>query len=86
LPASHHRPGRKARLALAAGGLGILVALAAIARYVAGLLGGARGTLAGIALAGVVFGACRLVFRERPRRIPSPPVPVPEREPAETLS
>jgi hypothetical protein len=90
LPASNHQPSRKARLALAVGGLGILVALAALAQYVAGLIGGARGTLAGILLAGAAFGACGFVFRERPRRIPSlpapAPAPMPERETAETLS
>lgn len=90
MPASNHRPGRQARLALAAGGLGALVAVAALAQYVAGLIGGARGTLAGILLAGAVFAACGFVFRERPRRVPPlpapAPAPLPEREPVETLS
>ncbi len=87
---SNHSRRPLARIALAAGGIGTLVAVAALAQYVAGLPGGARGTLAGILLAGAVFGACGFVFRERPRRIPSLPVPapapIPEREPAETVS
>ncbi len=87
---SNHGPRPLARIALAAGGIGMLIAVAAATHAVAGLIGGARGTLAGILLAGAVFGACGFVFRERPRRIPSLPVPapapIPEREPAETVS
>ncbi len=90
MSASNHRPGRQARFALAGAGLGVLVAVAALAQYVAGLIGGARGTLAGILVAGAAFGVCGLVFRERPRRVPPlpapAPAPLPEREPAQTLS
>lgn len=89
---SNHGP--RARLALAAGGIAVLVALAAAERYAAGTIGGARGTLAAVLLAGMAFGGCGLVHSLRSRRVPGltrpGPVRLPERaehlEPANSAS
>ena len=53
MTASNHGP--RARLALAAGGLLALVALAEAEKLIAGTIGGARGLLAAVLLAGAVF-------------------------------
>lgn len=93
MTASNHGP--RARLALAAGGVGALVALAKIEQLIAGTIGGARGLLAAILLAGVVFSGCGLVHSLRRYRAPGltrpGPVRLPERarddlEPVNSLS
>lgn len=70
-----------ARLALAAGGLGVLVAFAAACTLAAGTIGGARGLLAGVLLAGAVFSGCRLAHSLRSRRAPGLTRPAPVRLP-----
>ena len=58
-----------ARLALAAGGVGTLIAVAAAAQFAAHRLG----ATAGAALAGAVFAGCWIVFRVRPLLHPARP-------------
>lgn len=67
MPASNHRPGPLARLALAGGGVTALLAVA-YAAFIAVTLTGS--TLAGIVLIGAVFAGCGLVSRERFRQRP----------------
>jgi hypothetical protein len=83
------------RLALAGAGLAALLLTALAAHALAGLVGGARGTFAGIVAVAAMSGVCGLVFRDRPRRPlrltrPAPvtlPVPACEvLEPAEAAS
>ncbi|HET9970023.1 MAG TPA: hypothetical protein VFQ68_17450 [Streptosporangiaceae bacterium] len=81
MTASDHARSPLARLALAAGGVGVLLALAAAMRYAAGSIGGARGTLAAVLLAGAVFSGCRLAHGLRPRRAPGLTRPGPVRLP-----
>lgn len=80
---SHHARRPLARLALAAGGIGVLVALAEAEKVIAGTIGGARGLLAAVLLAGVVFSGCGLAHslrRSRPAGLTRPaPVRLPER-------
>ena len=89
---SNHGPWKRA--ILAAGGIAALVLLAEAEKLIAGTIGGARGPLAAVLLAGAVFGACRLAHRW-PRYRPTPltrpaPVRLPERgehlEPANSAS
>jgi len=72
LTASDHVCSPLARLALAAGGVGVLAALAFAADAVAALAGGARGMLAGVLLIGTVFTSCWIVHRARPALHPVP--------------
>jgi len=75
---SNHGRSRLARLALAAGGVGTLIAAAALARYAASSIGGGRGTYVTALLAAGVFAACGLAHglrRYRPAK-PSRPAPV----------
>lgn len=81
MTASDHARTPLARLALAAGGVGVLTALAAACTLAAGSIGGARGTLTAVLLAGTVFGGCRLVHGLRPRRVPGLTRPGPVRLP-----
>lgn len=81
---SDHARTPLARLALAAGGVGVLLALAAAMRYAAGSIGGARGargTLAAVLLAAAVSGGCRLAHSLRSRRAPGLTRPGPVRLP-----
>lgn len=84
---SDHARRPLARAALALAGIGVLVALAAAEHYAAGTIGGARGTLAAVLLAGAVSGGCRLVHGLRSRRVPGLTRPAPVRlpEPADSL-
>jgi len=95
VPASHHARRPLARAALAAAGIGVLVALAAACSRAAGTIGGARGTLAAVLIAGAVFSGCGLAHSLRSRRVPGLTRPAPVRlpeaadnlpEPAGTLS
>ena len=79
---SDHVRSPRARLALAAGGIGVLAALAVAADAVAGLIGGARGTLAGFLLLGAVFAGCWIVHRVRGLLHPARPARVRLPEPA----
>lgn len=81
MTASHHARSPLARVALSAAGIGVLVALAAAEHYAAGLIGGARGTLAAVLLAGAVFSGCGLVHALRSRRVPGLTRPAPVRLP-----
>lgn len=85
MTASNHGP--RVRLALAAGGIAVLVALAEAEKLIAGTIGGARGTLAAVLLAGMAFGGCGLVHSLRSRRVPGLTRPAPVRLPdrAESL-
>lgn len=76
-----------ARLALAGGGIGALVALAKAEQLIAGTIGGARGFLAAALLAVAVFSGCGLARSLRSRRVPGLTRPVPVRLPerAESL-
>jgi hypothetical protein len=76
---SNHGP--RARLALAAGGLLAVAVLAEAMRLTAGTIGGARGLLAAVLLAGAVFGSCRLAHSRRTRRQPGLTRPAPVRLP-----
>lgn len=87
----HHDRSPLARTVLAAGGIGALIAVAALARYAAGVYG----TLAGVLVACAPFGACGLVSglrtfraagltRPAPVRLPEPARDIPE--PASSLS
>lgn len=82
-----YKHSRAARLALAALGLSAVFALAALMGAVAGFLGGARGILAAVLLAGAVFSGCGLAHSLRSRREPGltrpAPVRLPERTPAD---
>jgi hypothetical protein len=78
---SNHARRPLARTVLAVGGIGTLIAVAAAAHAAAGLIGGARGTLAGILVVAAVFGGCGLVSRARPRRKPGLTRPAPVRLP-----
>lgn len=84
---SDHARRPLARLALAAASIGVLVALAAAERYAAGTIGGARGILAAVLLAGAVFSGCGLAHSLRSRRVPGLTRPAPVRlpEPAADL-
>lgn len=92
MTASNHGP--RVRLALAAGGIAALVALAEAEKLIAGTIGGARGLLAAILLAGAVFSGCGLAHSLRRYRHPGltrpGPVRLPERgeslEPANSAS
>lgn len=75
MTASNHDRSALARLWLAAGGAAVLVAVASAACLVAGLIGGPRGTLAGVILVGVVSGGCGLVSRGWPQHLPDLPRP-----------
>lgn len=95
MSASNHGRSPLASITLAAGGIGVLVALAAAEKYVAGTIGGARGLFAAVLLAGAVFSGCGLAHSLRSRRVPGltrpAPVRLPDRsrddlEPAEALS
>ena len=88
---SQHARSPLARLALAAGGIAAFFAVAAVAYRAAA----AYGTLAGILIAGAVFGGCGLVSslrsfraagltRPAPVRLPEPAADMPE--PASSLS
>jgi hypothetical protein len=88
---SQHDRSRRARLVLAAGGIGSLITAAALARYVAGVYG----PLAGILVACAPFGTCGLVSglrtfraagltRPAPVRLPEPARDIPE--PASSLT
>lgn len=71
-----------ARLVLAVGGIGVLVALAKLEQLTADSIGGARGRLAAVAIALAVFAACGLAagWRQwRPRLTRPAPVRMPER-------
>ena len=90
----HHARRPLARLALAAGSVGALIAAAALARYVASSIGGERGTYVTALLAVAAFGACGLAHGLRRYRVPGltrpAPVRLPERaaddlEPARAL-
>ena len=81
MPASHHARRPLARAALAVAGIGVLVALAAAERYAAGLIGGARGTLAAVLIAGAVFSGCGLAHALRSRWVPGLTRPAPVRLP-----
>ena len=91
---SHHARSPLARLVLAAGGIAAFVTLAEAMKLIAGTIGGARGTLAAVLLAGAVFSGCGLAHSLRSRREPGltrpAPVRLPERgehlEPANSAS
>lgn len=76
-----YKHSRAARLALAVLGLSVFFALAAAMGTVAGFLGGARGTLAAVLLAGAAFGGCGLARFLRSRRVPGLTRPAPVRAP-----
>jgi hypothetical protein len=77
---SHHARSPVARLALAAGSVGVLIAAAMLARYVASSIGGDRGTYVAALLAVAVFGTCGLAHNWRRYRLTRPaPVRLPER-------
>ena len=76
---SNHPRSPLARLTLAAGGIGTLFLTATLAHLAADVYG----TLAGVLVAGLVFGGCGLAFRPRTRRAqPQRPAPVRLPEPA----
>ena len=86
---SDHGRSPRAGLALAAGGIGVLAAVTAAAQAVAGLIGGVRGTLAGMLMIGAVFAGCWIVHHVRPLLHPvshhpraEPQRPGPVRRPA----
>lgn len=81
MTASDHARRPLARAALAAGGIGVLVALAAACACAAGSIGGARGILAAVLLAGAVFSGCGLAHSLRSRRVPGLTRPAPVRLP-----
>jgi hypothetical protein len=87
LTTSNHDRSRLARIALAAGGIGALIAAAGGLYAVDTAIGGLRGLAAGVMLACAITAVCGLVFREttpRPQVITRPgPVQLPE--PAEEL-
>lgn len=70
-----------ARIALAVLGLSAVFALAALMGAAAGTIGGARGTLAAVLLAGAVFSGCGLAHSLRSRRAPGLTRPAPVRLP-----
>jgi hypothetical protein len=83
------------RIILALGGIAALAGLAAAEKYVAATIGGVRGLLGAVLLAGAVFGGCGLVHSlRRCRRTPLTrpgPVRLPEpvtnpQEPARTAA
>ena len=74
---SQHARSLLARIALAAGGIGALFAIAAVAYRAAA----AYGTLAGILIAGAVFGGCGLVSGLRTFRVAGLTRPAPVRLP-----
>ena len=74
---SNHARSPVARIVLAAGGIGALVVVAAMARYVAGIYG----TLAGVLVAGALFGGCGLVSSLRTFRAAGLTRPAPVRLP-----
>jgi hypothetical protein len=77
---SHHDRRPLARIALAAGSVGTLIAAAMLARYVADSIGGDRGTYIAALLAVAVFGSCGLAHSLRRYRLTRPaPVRLPER-------
>ena len=78
---SNHGHGPLARLALAAGGIAVLILTAAAAHAAAGLIGGARGTLAGILLCGAVSAGCGLAHSLRRQRATPLTRPAPVRLP-----
>jgi hypothetical protein len=78
---SNHDRRPLARLALAAGSVGLLIAAAELARYVASSIGGARGTFIAALLAVAVFGSCGLVHSLRRNREPGLTRPAPVRLP-----
>jgi len=73
--------GPLARAILAAGGIAVLVLLAAAEELIAGTIGGARGTLVAVLLAFAVFSGCDLVHSLRSRRQPGLTRPAPVRLP-----
>ena len=82
MPTSSPRRSPLARLALAAGGIGVLVALAKIEQVIAGTIGGARGLTVAVLIALAVFAACGLAAARhqwRPRLTRPAPVRLPER-------
>lgn len=88
---SNHGKSPLARLVLAAGSVGTLIAAAMLARYVASSIGGDRGTYIAALLAVAVFGSCGLARNWRRYRLTRPaPVRLPERaehlEPANSAS
>lgn len=80
---SHRDRSPLARTILAAGGIAALVALAEAEKVIAGTIGGARGLLAAVLLAGAVFSGCGLAHnlrRYRAERLTRPaPVRLPDR-------
>jgi hypothetical protein len=78
---SNHDRSPLARLALAAGSVAALIVLAEVMKLIAGTIGGARGTLAAVLLAGAVFSGCGLVHSLRSRRVPGLTRPAPVRLP-----
>lgn len=78
---SNHPATAAARIALAVLGLSAFFALAALMGVVAGFLGGARGILAAVLLAGAVSSGCGLAHSLRSRRAPGLTRPAPVRLP-----
>ena len=84
---SNHSRSPLARLALAAGGIAVLTALAKAEQVIAGTIGGTRGLQVAAALAVLVFAACSLwaAWRQWRQWLTAPaPVRLPER-PADDL-
>jgi len=78
---SHHARSPMARLVLAAGGIAAVATLAEAMKLTAGTIGGTRGLLAAVLLAGAVFSGCGLIHSLRSRREPGLTRPAPVRLP-----
>ena len=80
----HHGRSPLARIALAAGGVAAFIAVCEAA-WVASVLAGPAGVIAGGAVIAAVFAACWYVARVRPALRAARPAPVRLPEPAEVM-